>query len=111
MYRKVEVLQLLRVELLELSELCKTEETYEQHGIRYAFSSESSHDRQRFAARGRGVQTVRLIATPRMDMYIEQAKKFYKDPTMPLPSVDDDVKEEGVLFRLTLLVGKRKCGD
>ncbi|KAF2299752.1 hypothetical protein GH714_003059 [Hevea brasiliensis] len=34
------------------------------------------------------------FSTPRMDKYLEQAKSFDEDPSKPLPSVDDDVKEE-----------------
>ncbi|XP_037475198.1 uncharacterized protein LOC119352722 isoform X2 [Triticum dicoccoides] len=85
---------LLRTELGDLLELCKTQETYDEHFRAYALSSESSHCRQRFAARGRSVEAMRLFATPLMGRYLEQAKKFHKDPMMPLPSVDDDVKEE-----------------
>uniref|UniRef100_A0ACD5YCN5 Uncharacterized protein n=1 Tax=Avena sativa TaxID=4498 RepID=A0ACD5YCN5_AVESA len=76
----------------ELEELFKTQESYEKQGRPYALSWESCHDRQRFAGNGGGA--TRLFATPRMDKYLEQAKKFLDEPTTPLPSVDDDVKEE-----------------
>ncbi|XBI51167.1 hypothetical protein VPH35_033722 [Triticum aestivum] len=87
---------LLRIEMLELMELCKTEETCMEHcrAYAYAYSSESSHYRQRFTMRGRNMEMLRLFATPRMDMYLEQAKKFHDDPTTPLPSADDDLEEE-----------------
>ena len=87
---------LLRIEMLELMELCKTEETCKEHcrAYAYAYSSESSHYRQRFTMRGRNMEMLRLFATPRMDMYLEQAKKFHDDPTTPLPSADDDLEEE-----------------
>ncbi|KAF2300386.1 hypothetical protein GH714_012745 [Hevea brasiliensis] len=40
------------------------------------------------------IECLRLFATPCMDKYLEQAKSFDEDPSKPLPSVDDDVKEE-----------------
>lgn len=82
---------LLRMELLELLELCKTRP---RHVLPYALSSISSHNRQRFGARGRDMENMRFFATPCMDMYLEQAKKFVNDPMIPLPSADDDAKEE-----------------
>ncbi|KAF2307505.1 hypothetical protein GH714_029228 [Hevea brasiliensis] len=66
---------------------------YEKQGVLFALSSETSHDRQRFAARG-DVESLRLFATPRMDKYLKQAKSFDEDPSKPLPSVDEDEKEE-----------------
>lgn len=87
------LVDMLRTELQQLLKLMKTQDTYEKQGRPYALSSETSHDRQRFAARG-DIEGMRLFATPRMDKYLEQAKRFDEDPTMPLPSVDDDVKEE-----------------
>ncbi|XP_051209192.1 uncharacterized protein [Lolium perenne] len=85
---------LLRTELQELLQLFKTRETYETRGRHYALSSESSHDRQRFTARGGDIEIMRLFATPRMDKYMEQANKFLNEPTKPLPSVDQDIEEE-----------------
>ncbi|KAM0830027.1 hypothetical protein ACQ4PT_066494 [Festuca glaucescens] len=85
---------LLRTELQELFQLFKTQQTYETRGRLYALSSESSHHRQRFTARGGDIEIIRLFATPRMDKYMEQANKFLNEPTKPLPSVDEDVKEE-----------------
>ncbi|KAK1625826.1 hypothetical protein QYE76_000141 [Lolium multiflorum] len=85
---------LLRTELQELFQLLKTRETYETRGRHYALSSESSHDRQRFTARGGDIEIMRLFATPRMDKYMEQANKFLNEPTKPLPSVDQDVEED-----------------
>ncbi|XP_073362814.1 uncharacterized protein [Aegilops tauschii subsp. strangulata] len=74
-------------------------------GRSYASSSESSHDRQRFTARG----VTRLFATPRMDIYLEQAKKFLDDPTMLLPSsMDDAIKDELVFAALTNNVATRE---
>lgn len=84
---------LLKTELHKLLEHIKA-----GHGNPYALSTGSSHDRQRFAARGSNMETLRLFATPRVDKYLEQANKFHKDPTMPLPSVDDDIKAEAVLL-------------
>ncbi|KAF7005636.1 hypothetical protein CFC21_020745 [Triticum aestivum] len=85
---------LLRAELQKLLEHFQTSDEYLWRGSMYAFSSCSSHDRQRFTARGHDAETMRLFATQRMDEYLEQAKKFHMDPTKPLPSVDDDVEEE-----------------
>ncbi|CAM0912344.1 unnamed protein product [Alopecurus aequalis] len=85
---------MLRAELLQLLDLMETQELYEAEGRPYALASETSHGRQRYAARGGDMDAVRLFATPRMDAYLEQAKKFEDDPTAPLPSADDDVKEE-----------------
>lgn len=62
-------------------------------------------DRQRSTARG----ITRLFATPRMDMYLEQAKKFLDDPVILLPSsVDDDIKDEEVFAALTNNVASRE---
>lgn len=85
---------MLRAELLQLLDLMESQELYEAEGRPYALASETSHGRQRYAARGGDMDAVRLFATPRMDAYLEQAKKFEEDPTAPLPSADDDVKEE-----------------
>jgi len=69
-----------------------TEETFEARRRPYALASETSHGRQRYAARGGDEDAVRLFATPRMDAYLEQAKKFEKDPTAaaPSPASDED---------------------
>ncbi|KAF7046722.1 hypothetical protein CFC21_055729 [Triticum aestivum] len=85
---------MLRAELQQLLDLMETQELYEAEGRPYALASETSHGRQRYAARGGDMDAVRLFATPRMDTYLEQAKKFEEDPTAPLPSADDDAKEE-----------------
>ena len=60
----------------------------------YALASEVSHGRQRYAARGHDDDDVRLFSTPRMDSYLDQAKTFDKDPTAPVQSADEDVKQE-----------------
>ncbi|XP_002526245.2 probable E3 ubiquitin-protein ligase WAVH2 [Ricinus communis] len=84
------VIEMLRLELQQLLKLMKSQETYEKQGRPFALSSETSHDRQRFASRG-DLETLRLFATPRMDKYLEQAKAFDEDPSKPPPSV---LKEE-----------------
>nr|CDM79993.1 unnamed protein product [Triticum aestivum] len=82
---------LLRNELQELLELFKTPETYQQYGRPYVLSMESSQDRQRFAARGADMKVPRRpFATTRMDMYLEQASKFLRDPTMRVQAADED---------------------
>ncbi|KAF2299753.1 hypothetical protein GH714_003072 [Hevea brasiliensis] len=87
------LIEMLRSELQQLLKLMKSQEIYNKQGRPFALSSETSHDRQRFASRG-DVESLRLFSTPRMDKYLEQAKSFDEDPSKPLPSVDDDVKEE-----------------
>lgn len=94
----------LRTELQQLLRLMKSRDVYEKQGRPYAMSSETSHERQRFAARG-DIESMRMFATPRMDKYLEQAKKFDEDPTAPLPSVDEDVKEEVAANPLAPLAG------
>ena len=72
----------------------ETDALYKAQGRPYALSSETSHGRQRYAARGGDEGDVRLYATPRMDVYRQQAKNFEKDPTAPVPIADEDVKQE-----------------
>ena len=64
----------------ELQELLETPETYEKQGRPYTLPSESSHIWQRFVTRGRNIENMRLLATPRMDKYLEQASKFLNEP-------------------------------
>ncbi|KAJ9189337.1 hypothetical protein P3X46_000645 [Hevea brasiliensis] len=87
------LIEMLRFELQQFLKLMKSQEIYDKQGRPFALSCEISHDRQRFAARG-DIECLRLFATPCMDKYLEQAKSFDEDPSKPLPSVDDDVKEE-----------------
>jgi hypothetical protein len=87
------LLDMLRAELSQLVDLMQSQDVYEKQGRPYALSSETSHDLQRFAARG-DIVDMRLFATPRMNKYLEQAQRFDEDPKAPLPSVDEDVKEE-----------------
>jgi hypothetical protein len=47
----------------------------------------------------------RLFAMPRMDKYLEQAKKFDEDSAAPLPPADADEKEEVAANPLALLAG------
>ncbi|KAJ9184402.1 hypothetical protein P3X46_004132 [Hevea brasiliensis] len=87
------LVKMLKSEQQQLLQLMKSQKIYEKQGRPFALSSETSHDRQRFAARG-DVESLRLFATPRMDKYLKQAKSFDEDPSKPLPSVDEDEKEE-----------------
>jgi hypothetical protein len=84
----------LRAELLQLLKLMETQDLYEAQGRAYALAAEISHARQRYASRGGDADDVRLFSTPRMDTYRKQAEAFEKDSTAPLPSADEDVKEE-----------------
>ncbi|KAI8016446.1 E3 ubiquitin-protein ligase WAV3 [Camellia lanceoleosa] len=87
---------MLKSELQQMSRLMKPQAIYEKQGRPFALSSETSHNRQRFAARGDDPKELRLFATPRMDAYLEQAKSFDEDPRKPLPSVYGDEKELAV---------------
>lgn len=95
---------MLRTELEHLMDFMESQELYEAEGRPYALASESSHARQRFAARG-DVESVRLFATPRMDAYLEQAKEFTKDPNAPLPNAEEDTKEEVKKNPMAAIVG------
>ena len=61
-----------------------------QYSESYFCSSLSSWNLQRFATRG-NVDTMQLYATPQMHKFLEQAKEFYKDPTMQLASEDEEI--------------------
>ncbi|KAH7854561.1 hypothetical protein Vadar_015355 [Vaccinium darrowii] len=87
------LMEMLKFELQQLLKLMKSQDIYDKQGRSFALSSATSHNRQRFAARG-DVEKLRLFATPRMDTYLEQTKSFDEDPSMLLPTVDEDVKRE-----------------
>ncbi|THG11850.1 hypothetical protein TEA_000405 [Camellia sinensis var. sinensis] len=70
----------------KIKRLMKSQEIYEKQGRPFALSSETSHNRQRYAAKGDDVEKLRMFATPRMDAYLEQAKSFDEDPSKTLPS-------------------------
>ncbi|GMN23410.1 hypothetical protein TIFTF001_049084 [Ficus carica] len=91
-----DLIKTLIYDLQQLSEFMKTQKDYEEKGYPYALSFETSHDRQRYAARG-DVDKVRSFATPRMNAYLEQAKKFDNDPNTPPPSVETDQKIEDAI--------------
>lgn len=87
------VIETLKFELDEMVKFLQTEETYKNKGRSFTYSSETSHDRQRFASRG-DVEKIRPYAIPRMDKYRDQAKEFEKDPTKPIPTAAEDEKQE-----------------
>lgn len=87
------LLEMLKREVGQLLAYLQKPDLYIKHGRSFALSSELSHDRQRFAARG-DIEKLRLFSTPRMDAYQEQAKTFIKDPTKPVPTVEEDEKKE-----------------
>ena len=87
------VIETLKLEVDEMVKFMQTEETYKNKGRSFTYSSETSHQRQRFASRG-DVEKIRCFAIPRMDTYLEQAKEFEKDPSKPLPTAADDEKKE-----------------
>ncbi|KAL7265161.1 hypothetical protein ACSBR1_003008 [Camellia fascicularis] len=99
------LIEMLKSELQQIKRLMKSREIYESQGRPFALSSETSHNRQRFAARGDDVEKLRLFATPRMDAYLEQAKSFDEDPSKPLPSVSEDEKQELATDPLAPIVG------
>ncbi|CAL5337354.1 unnamed protein product [Camellia sinensis] len=99
------LIEMLKSELQQIKRLMKSQEIYEKQGRPYALSSETSHNRQRYAARGDDVEKVRMFSTPRMDAYLEQAKSFDEDPSKPLPSVGDDEKQELAADPLAPIVG------
>ncbi|GMP55753.1 hypothetical protein CsSME_00020483 [Camellia sinensis var. sinensis] len=99
------LIEMLKSELQQIKRLMKSQEIYEKQGRTYALSSETSHNRQRYAARGDDVEKVRMFSTPRMDAYLEQAKSFDEDPSKPLPSVDEDEKQELAADPLAPIVG------
>ncbi|PON46391.1 von Willebrand factor, type A, partial [Parasponia andersonii] len=84
--------EMLKVEVQQLLTLLKTEQTYKARGRSFALSSETSHNRQRYATRGD--TGVRLYSTPRMDKYLKEAKLFVENPNNPLPTADENEKEE-----------------
>uniref|UniRef100_A0A0E0FBP4 VWFA domain-containing protein n=2 Tax=Oryza TaxID=4527 RepID=A0A0E0FBP4_9ORYZ len=98
------MVDMLRTELQQLRRLMESPELYKKEGRPYALSAETSHDRQRMASRG-DVEDVRLFATPRMDKYLAQAKLFDEDPAAPIPSADEDAKEELAANPLAPLAG------
>lgn len=99
-----QVIETLKYEMQQLFKLMRTQEVYEKQGRPYALSFETSHERQRYAARG-DPDKVRTFATPRMDAYLEQAKEFDKDTTKPPPSAADDVKKERLADPFGPIVG------
>ncbi|CAL5389417.1 unnamed protein product [Camellia sinensis] len=99
------LIEMLKSELQQIKRLMKSQEIYEKQGRPFALSSETSHNRQRYAAKGDDVEKLRMFATPRMDAYLEQAKSFDEDPSKPLPSVDEDEKQELAADPLAPIVG------
>ncbi|KAH7855130.1 hypothetical protein Vadar_021564 [Vaccinium darrowii] len=57
------LIEMHKSELQQLLEFMKSQDIYEKQGCSFALSSETSRDRQRFAARG-DVEKLRLFATP-----------------------------------------------
>ncbi|KAF7056452.1 hypothetical protein CFC21_063855 [Triticum aestivum] len=84
----------LRAELLQLLAFMESQEIYNERGHPYALATVTSHGRQRTAARGDEGEVMCLYATPRMNAYLEQAKRFEENPKEPMPTADDDVEGE-----------------
>ncbi|THG12747.1 hypothetical protein TEA_006428 [Camellia sinensis var. sinensis] len=58
------LIEMLKSELQQIKRLMKSQEIYEKQGRTYALSSETSHNRQRYAAKGDDVEKLRMFATP-----------------------------------------------
>ncbi|KAK1404089.1 putative Inter-alpha-trypsin inhibitor heavy chain H3 [Heracleum sosnowskyi] len=99
------VLEMLKEELDQHMEYLQSPDMYKNHGRSFALSSELCHARQRSAARGKDLDKFRMFSTPRMDLYKEQAKEFDKNPTKPVPTVEDDVKQEIAADPLSPIIG------
>lgn len=99
----VKMLEMLKQELDQFMAYLQSPELYRKHGRAFALSSELSHARQRFAARG-DMEKLSLFSTPRMDTYQEQAKSFDKDPTKPVPTVEEDQKQDIVADPLSPII-------
>ncbi|KAL7219342.1 hypothetical protein ACSBR2_012419 [Camellia fascicularis] len=99
------LIEMVKSELKQTKKSMKSQEIYEKQGRPFALSSETSHNRQRFASRGDDVEELRLFATPRMDAYLEQAKSFDADPSQPPPPEGEDVKQELAADPLAPIIG------
>ncbi|GJM87683.1 hypothetical protein PR202_ga03661 [Eleusine coracana subsp. coracana] len=84
---------MLRMELQQLLDRMESPEMYRAEGCAYALAAEKSHVLQRFASRG-DIGGARFFATPRMDVYLEQAKKFADNPGAAVLTADEDAEEE-----------------
>jgi hypothetical protein len=71
----------------------ETQTLYDKLGHPYALATIVSHGRQRAAGRG-DEQVTSLYVTPRMIAYVKQAKKFEENPEAPVPTANEDVKQE-----------------
>ncbi|CAN6374761.1 unnamed protein product [Urochloa humidicola] len=96
------MLDMLRAELAQMLKLMRDVDAHKHSdGLErylnnlnaYMLASLRSHGRQRFASRG-DTDSVRIYATPRMIKYMDQAEQFEAKPDMPVPSADDDAREE-----------------
>lgn len=99
------VLEMLKEELDQLMAYLQSADMYKNHGRSFALSSELCHARQRSAARGTDLDKFRMFSTPRMNLYKEQAKEFDKNPSKPVPTVEDDVKQEIAADPLSPIIG------
>ncbi|CAO2145086.1 unnamed protein product [Urochloa humidicola] len=84
----------LRAELMKLLEYMDSHQVYDALGRPYALATVTSHGRQRAAGRGDEDEVPSLYVTPRMVKYLEQAKKFEESPEEPVPSAEEDTKED-----------------
>lgn len=99
----VKMLEMLKQELDQFMAYLQSPEMYKKRGRAFALSSELSHARQRFAARG-DMDKLSLFSTPRMDAYQQQAKSFDKDPEKPVPTVEEDEKQDIVADPLSPII-------
>ncbi|KAL6660789.1 hypothetical protein ACP70R_001824 [Stipagrostis hirtigluma subsp. patula] len=96
----------LRAELQRLIRLMESKELFQEQGRPYAFAVETSHGRQRAAAKGGDDAVACLYVTPRMAAHLKQARQFEKEyPKTPVPSADEDLKQEIAANRLAAVLG------
>ncbi|KAL6658171.1 hypothetical protein ACP70R_003757 [Stipagrostis hirtigluma subsp. patula] len=96
----------LRAELQRLIRLMESKELFQEQGRPYAFAVETSHGRQRAAAKGGDDAVACLYVTPRMAAHLKQAKQFEKEhPNTAVPSADEDLKQEIAANRLAAVLG------
>jgi hypothetical protein len=84
----------LRGELHQLIELMRTLADYVTRGRPYALATILAHGRQRATRRGDEDVVDSPYVRPRMKKYIQQAKQFEEKPEEPVPSAEEDVKED-----------------
>ncbi|XP_074318328.1 uncharacterized protein LOC141655133 [Silene latifolia] len=86
-----ELIKALKYEVQEFLRLLKDPETYLREGHAFALSSELSHNRQRFAARGDATQLLAL-AIPLVVLFANQAIEFEKNVEVRQQNNSNNIK-------------------